>query len=333
MNRISRILSAAVVTATMLPACTPPAGQESAKETAAKDVSTPAPDPAATPSVDALLALERQAMEAYIRGDGAFFEGLLSDKLVMQTGGKRLSKADVVNMINGVHCDVREGWALEEPQLSRIDDDTFALTYKATIDGSCTAGGETSPLPSPVRAASVWARSGQKWMAVFHGEIPIVDPAAPPATEQKDSPNVDSRVAQDAAAARPPVKPTSDANSDALMAAERAIWDAWMKHDAERINALVAGEVAFVNLFGTYFPDKATTVADWTSTLCQVDSFMLGNAAGTAISPSVGILTLTGTVRGNCGGTDISGQKIHATTVYVREGDEWKWAFGFNSPN
>ena len=54
---------------------------------------------AAAPTADALLALDKQANEAFIKGDGKFFEGLLSDKLVMTSGGHRMSKADVVKMI------------------------------------------------------------------------------------------------------------------------------------------------------------------------------------------------------------------------------------------
>jgi hypothetical protein len=60
---------------------------------------------------------------------------------------------------------------------------------------------------------------------------------------------------------------------------------------------------------------------------------MLGNGVGSLISPTIGILTFTGTVRGTCGEQDISGTKIFGTSVYVKDGDAWKWVFGFNSPN
>lgn len=56
------------------------------------------------------------------------------------------------------------------------------------------------------------------------------------------------------------------------------------------------------------------------------------HGVGTSISPNVAILTVTGTVEGTCVAQDISGMEIYATTVYVRHGDAWKWAFGFNSP-
>ena len=76
---------------------------------------------------------------------------------------------------------------------------------------------------------------------------------------------------------------------------------------------------------------RADAVKDWTGSICEVKSFSLTNGVGTLLSPTVGILTLTGSVDGECGG-----QKpplVYGTSVYVKEADMWKWAFGFNSPN
>lgn len=328
MTPISMHSLVVVVAVAMLAACTPPAGNEPA--TGSKtDPATPTVD---MPSVDTMLAMERRALEAYMQGDGSYFQGILSDNLVMQMGGTRIGKSDVVNMIAGTRCQVQDGWALTEPQLSRINADTFAISYRSTIDGSCTAGGVTARLPSPVRTSSVWTRNGTEWQAVFHGEVPIVDPAATPASDKVAAPEKDAD-AKGGEALADPVAPASDPVSDALMAAERSIWEAWMKKDADTIKKLMAGESAFVNLFGSYFPDKAAALADWTSEACEVSSFMLSKGVGSSISPTVGILTVTGTVTGTCGGQDISGQKIHATTVYTKEGEAWKWAFGFNSPD
>ena len=318
------ILSAVLV----FPACTP----QSATESPMKPNTTSAKPAISVPSVDALLAQEKLAAEAYIKGDSSFFAGILSDKLVMQTGGSRLGKSGVIKMIASVQCEIEDGWALTEPHMLKIDEDTYVLSYKSTMDGSCTADGITNELPSPVRMASIWARSGEEWQVVFHGEIPIFDPTAPPATGENEKLKAADRPTVSAAVATAPVKPTSDPISDTLMATERSLWDAWMKHDADKINELMAGQVAFVNLFGTYFPDKAAALTDWTSDACKVTSFMLGNGVATSISPTVGILTLTGTVRGACGEQDISGQRIFATTVYLKDGNEWKWTYGFNSP-
>ena len=45
------------------------------------------------PTAIALLALDRQAKEAYFRGDAAFVEGVLSEQFVMLgPGGARMDK-------------------------------------------------------------------------------------------------------------------------------------------------------------------------------------------------------------------------------------------------
>ena len=136
---------------------------------------------AAAPTVDALMALDRQANEAYAKGDSKFFDEMLSDKFVILAGGgQRMDKATTVKMIAGVKCDIKS-MDLTEPAMSMIDADTYALSYKATWDGTCNGpDGKPMKVPSPVRSASIWVRSGDKWQAVFHGENLIVDPKASP---------------------------------------------------------------------------------------------------------------------------------------------------------
>ncbi|MBA3568191.1 MAG: nuclear transport factor 2 family protein [Pyrinomonadaceae bacterium] len=284
---------------------------------------------AAAPTADALLALDKQANEAYIKGDSKFFEGFLSDKFVMLEGGARLSKADAVKMIGGVKCEVKEGWALTEPQMAKIDNDTYALSYKTNMEGSCTADGKTEKLPSPARAATVWVRNGDKWQAVFHGENLIIDPKnlskAPAAPPAKPADKKDDKAATDAK----PAKPAADPITDALMAAEKAVWEAWKAHDAKKLEDLTTRDMSFVNIFGDYFATKADAIKDWTSGRCYVKSVTLTDGVGTSLSPTIGILTSKGTVDGTC-----NGQKpgpVYATSVYVKDGDAWKWAFGFNS--
>ncbi len=325
------IVTAAVVFA----ACAAPAGNAPAKNANANSNANAAKPVAAAPTADALLALDKQANEAYIKGDGKFFEDFLSDNVVMRDGGARLGKTDAVKMISGVKCEVKEGWALTEPQMAEIDNDAYVLSYESNMGGRCTADGKTDEMPSPVRAATVWVRNREKWQAAFHSENLIVDPKAPPATDKKEEPKKDNKAAANAntAAAPAPAKPIADRITDALMAAENSVWEAWKAKDAKKIEDLTAKEITFVNIFGTYFANKADVIKDWTGSTCDVKSFTLTDGVGTSVSPTVGILTLTGTVNGTCGGKDISGQKIYGNSVYVKDGDAWKWVFGFNSPS
>ncbi len=283
------------------------------------------------PTVSALLALEKQAHEAYIKGDGPFFESLLSDKWVAQQDGIRRSKADAVDRIRGVRCEVTPGWVLSEPHLLKIDKDAYVLSYVSNMQGSCTENGKTEKLPNSARAATVWVRNGDRWQAVFHGENPIVDPSAPPSGDKKAEPGTDVHAATNANTGHSAHKVTADPITNTLLAVENAVSDAWMRHDAKTINALTANDIAFVDIYGTFTANKPATVKAWTSDLCHVKSFTLTHGVGTAVSPTVGMMTVTGLYKGTCGGQDIGDLKVAENSVYVKAGGLWKWVFAFNS--
>jgi len=293
---------------------------------------------AAAPTADALMALDKQANEAYVKGNSKFFEGMLSDKFVILAGGgQRMDKAATVKMIAGVKCDIKS-MDLTEPAMSMIDADTYALSYKATWDGTCNGpDGKRAKVPSPIRSASIWVRSGDKWQAVFHGENLIVDPKAPtppPApAAKKEEPKKDDKTAANSntpANTGAPARTTPDANTDALVKVELALWEAWKEHDPKKLDDLMAKDVSFVNIFGTYLATRADALKDWTGAGCQVKSVSVTDGFATALSPTVEMLSRKGTADGTCGGQNVGGIPIWGVSIYVKEGDAWKFAFGMN---
>ena len=50
----------------------------------------------------------------------------------------------------------------------------------------------------------------------------------------------------------------------------------------------------------------------------------------TALSPTVEMLTRKGTADGTCAGQPVGGTDIWGVSIFVREGDAWKFAFGMN---
>ncbi len=308
----------------------------------ANNANTDTSKPVAAPlTVDALMALEKQANEAYAKGDSKFFEEFLSDKFVILGGGQRMDKAATVGMIAGVKCDIKS-MELTEPAMSMIDSDTYALSYKATWDGTCDGpDGKPMKVPSPVRSASIWIRSGDKWQAVFHGENLIVDPKNPPPppapAAKKEQPKKDDKTAANSntvPSTAVPARATRDvntgANTDALMKVELALWEAWKAHDAKKLDDLIATDVSFVNIFGTYLGTKADALKDWTGANCEVKSVSVTDGFATALSPTVEMLTRRGTADGTCGGQNIGGVPIWGVSIFVKDGDAWKFAFGMN---
>ena len=282
------------------------------------------------PTTNTLLALDKLATEAYFKGDAAFFEDLLSGQFVkLGPGGARMDKAATIGMVGAVRCEMKDGWTLDEPHLSSIDADTYVLSYKGTFDGTCTLDGGTVRAPSPVRAATVWVRRGERWLAAFHGENPIFDPRATEApharpADGKGAPNKDGTPALDAGTATP----AADPNTEAMVAIETSVWEAWKARDRKVLEALTASDLAFVDIFGNVTSGKAETIKFWTEHQCDVQSVRVADGRGTSLSPTVGILTFKGILAGTCGGQKFP--LIHGTSVYTKLADAWKLAFTLN---
>jgi hypothetical protein len=224
---------------------------------------------------------------------------------------------------------------LSEPAMSMIDADTYALTYKSAWDGTCDGpDGKPMKLPSPMRSASIWVRSGDKLEAVFHGENLIVDPKNPPKATPAASPKTEEAKKDEKTAATSSSPATSsatpDANTTALVKAELALWEAWKDHDEKRLDVLMAKDVSFVYIFGTYLATRADALKDWTGNGCEIKSVTVTDGFATTLSPTVAMLTRKGTADGTCGGQQVGGTDIWGVSIYVKERDAWKFAFGMN---
>ncbi len=276
---------------------------------------------AATPSVapaqDALVALETSALEAWKSKDAAFWGTFLSDKFVGYGPSGRLDKASATRQYTGTDCDIKS-FALSDAQTKPLGEEAALLTYRTTVDGAC--GGQLVPAAS--WAASVYVRDGENWKGAFHAEAPVVDPKASSAkpVDRKELPAAVEAQSVD-----------RDPGTDAMLAVEKALWEAWREHDAATIEALATDDISFINIFGTYFGTRAEALRDWTGSGCDVKSVSVTDATGTMLSPTVGILRFNGAADGTCYGQKIEGS-IWGTSIYVKDGDTWKWTFGINVP-
>ncbi len=335
--------------ALMLGACTPPATNTANTNTNANT----AKPTAAAPTADALLALEKAAQEAYSKADTKHFETLLSDKAVMSMGKDRMGKAGIVQMIGGAKCEGVEV-KVSDGQVSKIDNDTYAFTYKNESTGKCNEGKDGAMVDlKPTRAATVWVRSGDKWQAVWHGETAIMTPppapaakddkpAAEPKKEDKPAPPKPAEVKKDdkpaanaaADAKTEPAKLTPSANTEALTKAHNAGWEAFKNKDAKFFETAIASTFAFVDPAGGYTASKADAIKEWTGAgkmKCEgITKASFGDGFAAAISPTVEILFGKGNADGKCDGQPNG--DLWQTSVYIKEGDAWKLAYMFEQP-
>jgi hypothetical protein len=115
-----------------------------------------------------------------------------------------------------------------------------------------------------------------------------------------------------------------------MLELERAVWEAWRAHDAKKLADLTARDISFINIFGAYLATKNDAIQDWSETYRDVKSVSLTDAAGTMLSPTVGILTFKATADGTCYGQKVG--PVWGSSVYVKSADVWKWTFGINLP-
>jgi hypothetical protein len=292
---------------------------------------------AAAPTVDYLMSMDKAASEAFAKGDTKWFQDNLSSKFVMYERGQRVGKDGVIKMIGSTKCDFKS-MNYTEPALTKINDDTYVLTYKTAFDGSCTMDGRTEKQPAETRAATMVIREGDKWMGAWHGETPVIDPKNPappaPATKPATNTNSNSNVASNSnsANATAPAAPTPSANTDALVKLHQAGWEAFKSRDAKFFNDNLAATFGFVDPMGGFQSSKADAIKAWTETMkCEgITNVKVSDGAATALSPTVEILTIKGTADGTC-----DGQKngaLYQSAVYVKEGDAWKLAYMMESP-
>lgn len=287
---------------------------------------------AAAPTAESLLALDKQATEAYFKGDRKFFEGFLSDKFATVEGGMRADKAMALKTISGVKCDVKS-WSVEDPKTTMVDADTYVLSYKGNFDGTCTRDGQPEKSPSPVRAATVFVRNGEKWQAAFHGENPIVDPKAPPAApakpEAKEEPKKDEAKPAEKSASNLSTAPGKSPNTDALVALEKSGWTAWKMKDAKKLEELTGKNLAILGPDGTWMT-RAETIKFWVEMPCEnVKTVEVKEGHAVALSSTVEMMTFKGSADGTCFGQKNGTQD--SMSVYVKEDGVWKLAFNFSA--
>jgi ketosteroid isomerase-like protein len=242
----------------------------------------------------ALLTLEKSAYDAWKSKDAKYWDLFLSDRFV-GWGSSRLDKASATKEYTGADCDIKS-YALSDEEISPLGENAVLVTHKTAIDGTC--GGQK--IPAMNWTASAYVRDGDKWKAIFHAKSAVVDPKATvPVPENK----------------RGPAKPTArDSQTDAILAVEREVWEAWIEHDAEKIAGLTVKDISFINIFGTHLATKAEALKDWSGAGCNVKSVSLTDAAATMLSPTVSILTFKASADGTCSASKLDLFRAHRST-------------------
>jgi ketosteroid isomerase-like protein len=280
------------------------------------NASAPAAAKPAAPTAAAMLEMDKKAFEAWKNKDAKWFEENTADNFTMQDmDGKIVNKAESIKMIAGHNC-VVNSYSLSDEKLTMIGNDTAVLTYKADADSTC--GGEKQP--TPVTAATAVVRSGDRWKAVWHNEVPIVDPAKMAAgSGTTAAPSADEK---DAAAASDPL--TSE-----LMSLTKSGWESWKARDANALGNAITDDIVFVDAIGGRHADKSTVLGTWTGQKCDIKSVSVGRGHAVKLGTDSAMLIYKGTADGTCDGQKLG--SLWVTAFFERAGNAWKLNYMFET--
>jgi ketosteroid isomerase-like protein len=197
-------------------------------------------------------------------------------------------------------------YSWSDEQMNMIGNDVAVLTFRADQDYTC----DGKKGPTPTWSASVYVREGDKWRNQFYLENPVVDPKAPPPPAKKGE-----------TAAAPS---TPDALTEALMAVEKAAWEAWKVRDAKGVEGAMAKDFMYVS--GTGRRDRAASLKNWSEPKCEGLGYTFLEPKSVQLSPDVALVTYKANATGKCDGVAIT-PTMWVASYSVKQDGVWKNAF------
>jgi len=116
---------------------------------------------------------------------------------------------------------------------------------------------------------------------------------------------------------------------DTLAAREKQAFEAWKNKDGKFFDSFLIPN--FVMMDGGYRGGKADTAKMIGANPCEVKSYTMSDEAVTNVSPDVAVITMKVTADTTCEGKKMP-SPVTSTSIYVREGNEWKGAFHTEIP-
>ncbi len=260
----------------------------------------------------AVLDLEKQANEAWMKKDGKFFEDFLADGFVGVGASGREGKAMLVKSISESPCEVKSV-SFGDDEVVELGEGVVLLTSKTTADYKC---GDSAG-PSPEWAASVYVKDGDKWNAVYHQSAPTADTKGEMPPMPADAP-----------------KPTAmeDTNKDItakLVETEKSLWDAYTKKDAKPFEEALAENFTAINSTGR--ENRTDSLKSYSAHSCEVKSHSLSDFHTSKISDDLYLLTYKADQDATCDGNPVP-KTMWFSTIVKKDGDAWKGVFHMGTP-
>lgn len=256
-----------------------------------------------------LGSLEERSYTEWKKGETKFWITFLSDKFVGWGAGGRTDKHTAIAMLSDKSCQMAS-FQLTGTQVTPLTPDAALLTHRTEVSGACNG---KSMVPNTY-TVSLYVREAGHWKLGFRTQSAIVDPmkaTRPAGSDQWSS------------------GPTrTDAGTQALLAREQVMVDAWKDHDGARMDKFFGPSLQFVDIFGNHIGSRAAALKAWSGEGCDVKGFKFSGAKATMFAPDFGVLTYHAIYDAKCFGQDV--WPIWGTSFYVKHGDTWLWSSGIN---
>jgi len=199
---------------------------------------SPKPKAEMSTTADTIIAREKEIWETIKAMNPDRFAAMLADDFVYVSEDGIYGKAGTVDGIMGVApTDI----SLADWKVVMLDKDAAVVTYTVSLKG--TSGGK--PIrETPVRAGSLWANRGGKWVGVFHQDTTVTEM---PSTSKESKP-----------APSPAVVKSTEPVADDPVAREKQVWDSIKKRDFDRFASFLAEDQ--IEVFPWGVNDKAASV-------------------------------------------------------------------------
>ena len=272
---------------------------------------------AAAPTKDALMAMDKNAYEAWKTRNASFWDPFLAQNFIGYGAAGRMDRAAAMKQYAGTNCDVKS-YSMSDDQMTPLGADAAVISYKVAVDGTC----DGKKLPPNVWAASVYVRDGDKWKGAFHAETPVTDPNAP-------APKSSASTATSSPAATGNPAAGSDSMTEPMMAIEKQGWEAWKNRDANAVQSVMASN--FVYFSGTGRKEKAEAIKGWSEPKCEGLAYTFSDPKSVSFTKDAALVTYNAEVKGTCDGKPVA-PHLWVASFDVKEGDAWKNAFYMDSP-
>ena len=113
---------------------------------------------------------------------------------------------------------------------------------------------------------------------------------------------------------------------DDIVALERKAWKAWAAQDEATYGKTMTDDALLVAASGSVYAGKRAILADMAEYPCETKSFDFADPKVRMLSADVAMLTYRLTQDVSCKSVGKLAPKAFVTSIYVRQGNDWRWA-------